>query len=582
MPTLCSRIVIALSLSLSLVAMLPCASKAQTPPSCTTATVQTPLGPICGLEESLTVPGQAQPVTVSQFLGIRYAQAARWKNPVAPPAWSGTFNATQFGSICAQNTSPQPSTCTVSGSEDCLFLNIYVPGNAMAGSKLPVMVFIHGGGFVNGAGSRYDGSELAASGNVIVVTINYRLGPLGFMVLPPITDNTNNNFGFRDQIMALQWVKSNISSFGGDAGNVTIFGESAGAMSVGLHALVSPQSRGLFNAAIMESNPLGLPYQTLSGANTYGNKLSAAVSCTDAATLASCMGQVTADTLACAPVPVSLSGFQDLLVWVPVIDSELITGQPMASAAAGGLTVPMILGTNLNEGDVFADLVKEMAQLHGVQFGVIAYGAFISDMFGLNSGVLARYPCAFGSTDCSQHLGQLITDYMFTCANRNFAKTVVAQTSPNLNSNRSLYLYQFTQVPPKGCNVWQNNAPECAKQVCHGQEVPYVFDTPQNVAGGDCVFGTTNKGDQMLSNTMEAYWSNFAKGQNPNASGLFQWPAFAPSGSYIILNQNLSTTTTASSSAAIANCDFWDQKGYEGLNFLESLLESLKSQKNQK
>lgn len=582
MSILCSRTVIALSLALAV--GLPCATRAQTPP-CTTATLQTPLGPICGLLDNVTVPGTAQPVNVSKFLGVRYAQKpTRWQNPAAlsAPAWSGTFSATQFGDVCAQNSSNQPGSCSFLGSEDCLFLNIYVPGNAAAGSKLPVMVFIHGGGFVNGAGSQYDGSELAASGNVIVVTINYRLGPFGFLALSPITDTANNNFGFRDQIMALQWVQSYIPSFGGDAGNVTIFGESAGAMSVGLHALSSPQSLKFFQAALMESNPLGLPYKSLSQANTYGNELSSAVGCKNASSAASCMGQVPAQTLACTSVsqlaPVLVNGLSDMLVWGPAIDLELITGQPMTSAATGGLTVPMVLGTNLNEGTVFANLMVQEAKAAGRNFGPLAYATFIVTTFGLNSGVLAKYPCPTSSTDCSQPLGQLITDYMFTCANRAFAKSVTTQTSSNPNPNEGLYLYQFTEIPPAGCNVWQNaNVSECAQQVCHGQEVPYVFDTPQNVKGGSCAFGTINPGDQALSNNMQAYWTNFAKGRIPNASGLFQWPVFGSSGSYIVLNQALSTTTT-SASAAVANCDFWDTKGYGGLPLLEGILQSLKSE----
>jgi len=555
MPTLFSRVLFVLILFLAVCA--PCA--AQAPPSCTTNVLQTPLGWICGIRASVTVPGKAPAVTVSEFLGIPYAQPpVRWKNPVALsiPAWSGTYKAIQLGSICAQNSTPAAVNCSFTGSEDCLFLNIYVPGNATAGSNLPVMVFIHGGAFVSGAGSDYDGSQLAASGNVIVVTFNYRLGPLGFLALAG-TDASNSNVGFRDQIMALQWVKSYISSFGGDAANVTIFGESAGAMSVGLHALVSPPSRGLFQNALMESNLLGLPYKSLSEAEAFGAELSTSVGCAGSSNPASCMGQQSAQGLVCAQVGSSMSiflaGLRAGLVWAPAIDNSVITGQPMVSAGAGGLTVPMVLGTNLNEGTLFAVLSEQQAQAAQKPFGSPAYTGFIKSMFGPNApGALTRYPCL--TADCTQPLSRLLTDYLFTCANRNLAKTATARTS-----SRNLYLYQFARVPPQGCNV-RPNISECASQVCHGQELIYVFDQPQNVQGGGCAFGTTNPGDQTLSNDIAAYWSNLAIGRTPNASGLFGWPAFAPSGSYLVLDQNLSTAHVV---ATDSKCDFWDRVGYD-------------------
>ena len=196
------------------------------------------------------------------YRGIPYAQppvgALRWAAPQPLPAWTSPRSATAFGAIC-----PQDGTAT-GDSEDCLFLNVWTPQAAVQrGKRLPVMVFFHGGAFVYGAGSlpAYDGSYLAASGNVVVVTLNYRLGALGFLSVPEL--GLTGNYGILDQRLALRWVARNIRAFGGDPDKVTLFGQSAGAMSVGLHLFSIPDGRKLFRAAIMESNPLALPYPSL-------------------------------------------------------------------------------------------------------------------------------------------------------------------------------------------------------------------------------------------------------------------------------------------------------------------------------
>jgi len=238
----------------------PFAARGQQPSCTTNVLINTKSGLICGLGPATSGPA------VSQYLGIPYAQAQRWQSP-QPRSWTSTFLATQLGNVCPQplkeNFIRTPTCPPPPGQdEDCLNLNIWVPQGASSGSPLPVMVFIHGGGFFVGSGEQPldNGAKLAAAGKVIVVTLNYRLGALGFLVQP--SSSLTGNLGFLDQIEALQWIKDNIKAFGGDAQNVTLFGESAGAMSVGLHALSSPRSLVLFKAGLMESNPLGLAYMT--------------------------------------------------------------------------------------------------------------------------------------------------------------------------------------------------------------------------------------------------------------------------------------------------------------------------------
>ena len=225
-------------------------------------TVDAPAGKVCGL--AIAAPAETGRALYS-YRGIPYALPPvadlRWAAPQPYPRWRHLRPATSFGAIC-----PQDGVAT-GDSEDCLFLNIWTPRAAVERDKrLPVMVFIHGGYFVFGAGSLplYDGSYLAASGDVVVVTLNYRLGALGFLAVPEL--GLTGNYGILDQRLALRWVAENIAAFGGDPRKVTIFGESAGAMSVGLHLFSIPANRDRFRAAIMESNPLAIPYPSLPGA----------------------------------------------------------------------------------------------------------------------------------------------------------------------------------------------------------------------------------------------------------------------------------------------------------------------------
>jgi para-nitrobenzyl esterase len=239
----------------------PLATTSAGAPACTTPPVSAPAGRFCGLAE--TVKDQGGPAEVDAYEGIRYGAAKRWTAPAPVPPPSALVRATAFGPAC-----PQPPVPGYSQSEDCLYLNLWTPTRSSV-KNLPVLVFFHGGSFVDGAGSVpvYDGARLAARGDVILVTLNYRLGALGFLAGGSGANRLAGNYGFEDQQLALRWVQRNIASFGGDAKRVTIFGQSAGAMSVGAH-LVAPGSRSLFHSAIMESNPYGLPFKTPAGANT--------------------------------------------------------------------------------------------------------------------------------------------------------------------------------------------------------------------------------------------------------------------------------------------------------------------------
>jgi carboxylesterase type B len=541
-------------------ALAPCGSVVAwaQKPACSTGTIQTSSGLVCGTTSSVTITG-SKPVTAAAYLGIPYGVpptgSLRWQYST-PFKSSGMLPATAFGNECPQSIAtsrggvvPPMSQCTdgqVLGSgqsEDCLYLNVWVPDGATASSQLPVMVFIHGGAFVSGTGGApsddlYDGTYLAATGKVIVVTFNYRLGVLGFL-----PHGGKYNFGFADQILALHWVRKNIAGFGGDPHSVTLFGESAGAMSTGLHALSSPKSAGLFQAAIMESNLLGLPYKTTSQAQALRKAFcpSGSSLCTTAATTCDLIAAQTDFTSAQF---VTFLTLPDLLMWAPAVDNVYVTRQPMSSA--GSLSVPLLLGTNHDEGINFAYLHATRGPIDPAH-----YAEFLDRLFGsANSQRVQsreRYHCD-SSPDCIPQIANVLTDAIFTCPNRQFAirATRSAKAEP-------LSLYQFTQV--SSFNLWAYTpapVPQCNGLVCHADELPYVFNTAERIASSI----SFNQAEEALAQAIGGTWTSFAKDRNPGST----WPLFKPNKTYRLLSESSSTANDPLN--ATANCSLWDSIGY--------------------
>jgi para-nitrobenzyl esterase len=309
--------------------------------------VDTIYGPLHGRQEN----------SVIVWRGIPYAQAPvgelRFRAPQPPLPWPEVREATTFGPVAPQlsvglesrfDVRPDPALLPVQ-SEDCLFLNVWVPATATSTSQLPVMVWIHGGSFVTGSGSTplYDGTRFAAHGEVVVVTLNYRLGPLGFLHLAELVPGCDNNLGLLDQLMALRWVQANIQAFGGDPGCVTVFGESAGAMSIAA-LLGMPTAQGLFQAAILQSGATRL--QLVARAKQVAEALANSLTAGDPAQLLT------------LPLDQLLQGAQQLLrttpgglPFQPVLDGQSLTMHPLAALAAGTWRgLPLLLGTNRDEG----------------------------------------------------------------------------------------------------------------------------------------------------------------------------------------------------------------------------------------
>lgn len=454
---------------------------------------------------------------VSQFLGIPYAAPPtgnlRWRPPKRFGFFHGFFlEATQFGSACTQ-----PGGI---GSENCLFLNVFTPQlkSDHDGRGLPVMFWIHGGGFINGSSTPYNPVELVRRG-VIVVTINYRLGFLGFLAQSAIDaeGHLNGNYGLMDQQFALKWVRRNIAGFGGDPNRVTIFGESAGGQSVYAH-LASPIASGLFRGAIAESGSYAEFQDYFSNVITLAQgETTGSTSVPSGAAIADSVG-CTNQTASCLrAVPAATMVAQEPFPLYPFVDGTLLT-QTIAAAFASGQfnQVPVIAGTNHDEYRLFVatgyDLVGNPILTS------TEYDTAVNALWGstLAPSVLALYPFSsypFGG----EALGASGTDGVFSCPARNVDQAL-SQLVP-------IYAYEFNDEnapPPQSAFGGLLTFPLGAY---HSAELQYLFP-------GIDVFGlqvSLSPEQKKLSQAMVSYWTQFAKTGNPNSLGEPPWSPYSTS-----------------------------------------------------
>jgi para-nitrobenzyl esterase len=451
-----------------------------------------------------TADGRVQGKTteaMAEYLGIPYAAppvgALRWQPPHPAAPWRGVRRATSFAPHCPQPASPFGVAST---SENCLYLNVYAP--AAARRDLPVMVWIHGGSLLVGESDSYNPAPLVRDG-VLVVTINYRIGALGFLAdsaLAAAPGGPSGDYGLLDQQAALRWVQRNIRGFGGDPRNVTVFGESAGGLST-LAQVVSPGARGLFQRAIVESGSYSLIQQSQASAESAGAAFAAKVGCTasTAASTAACLRRL--------PVPEIIDN-EDFGGYQPNIDSAVLPQSVLTALASGQFShVPVIIGTNHDEWRLFVGL----DELNGAAAVTAAnYGAEISSTLGLSAtqtaAVVSEYPLSSYSSPAVA-LGAVGTDAIFACP------ALIEQIE--LSQYTPTYAYEFNDKNAPDRFLPSFGFPYGA---AHTFELQYLFDLSSTPYPGPL-----SPAQQQLARAMQRDWTSFAKVGVPAAT----WPQFS-------------------------------------------------------
>ncbi len=496
------------------------------------------------------------------FEGIPYAAPPvgrlRWRAPEPAAHWKGVRDATRPGSPCAQrpltllpggkSLLPGASNLTGSTSENCLYLNVWTPAHLK--HPLPVFVWFHGGDNTYGAGSDYDGSKLAVEGGVVVVTVNYRLGPLGYLALPSLSaqspDHASGDYGLMDQVAALRWVRANIAAFGGNPNQVTAGGQSAGAWAT-CDLIASPAGRGLFERAILESGTCAAggsgsnatsPILTLGAAEAAGQTFAASVGCSDPATQLSCLRALPASKL----ISGELGG-----TWGANTGPAVLPISPAAAWAKGRINrVPVLVGTTHDE--YRFRTFTNVDFLGGGPLTAASYAARVQqDDLGSAGAVLAEYPAsAYPSPNLAYATEK--TDSLYSCP---------AHADDLLYSTRlPVYAYEFDDqhAPPFF------NAPKDIPQgAFHASEVDYLFPFHD--------LRPLTASQQQLSRVMVGYWSHFITSGTPNAPGLPYWPRFgAPtrsggaSGTNLIQELKPRAVKPSGSFVADHHCGFWQQQ----------------------
>ncbi|KAM5134236.1 cocaine esterase-like [Callospermophilus lateralis] len=468
---------------------------------------------------------------VHTFLGIPFAKPPlgplRFAAPVPPEPWSGVRDGTSHPAMCLQNADAMNIEALNLGiinlppmpmSEDCLYLSIYAPAHAREGSNLPVMVWIHGGALVMGSASMCDGSILAAIENVLVVTVQYRLGVLGFFSTGD--QHATGNWGYLDQVAALRWVQQNIAHFGGNPDRVTIFGQSAGGTSVS-SLVVSPMSQGLFHGAIMESGVALLPGLITSSSKDVSTMVANLSACgqVESEALVSCLrGKSEQEMLAIT---------KTFSVIPAVVDGAFLPRHPQELLASADFQpVPSIIGVNNDEygwvitmGVSPPEIQKEIDRETKRTF------------LQRTSAEMMKLPAECADLLMEEYMGdnkdphtlqlqfqEMMADFFFVMP--------ALQVAHDQSSHAPVYFYEFQHRP----SIYKNIKPPHVK-ADHGDEIIFVFGSHIN---GIRVELTEE--EKLLNRRMMKYWANFARNGNPNGEGLPHWPLFDQDQQYLQLD----------------------------------------------
>jgi len=527
--------------------------------------VQTSFGPVEGYEND----------GVLSYRGIPYAappiDELRWRPPIDPEPWTDTRPANEKPNICPQLAFAGLPVPGFNPSEDCLYLNVDTP---VEGLGIPVMVWIHGGGFTLGEGLQADGGTagdlIAREVGAVVVSMNYRLGQLGFLAHSELTaessDGASGNYGLMDQTAALRWVQENIDRFGGDPDNVTIFGESAGAFSVCSH-LASATSAGLFDKAILQSGSCERPWRTLPAAEAQGDAFAAALECDAEQDVLACMRSKSADDVLAALPPAPNFGFNPSVgrteSWGPVLDGSFFTEQPSDSFSSGNFNqVPTILGFTREEARLFVWL----GELADPPLEVTAdnYEELIAYFVGGNTELAARAVEQYPLSDYSEPavaLAAVATDTIFRCPGK--------LEAAKLSAFVPTYLYQFEYqdghsqleavLPFIGASL-----PSYDLGAFHSADIPYVFGYDPLLMVDLEDFSTTlntweaGTADRALWIELLSDFWRFALTDRPSPLGGFEWPTYDAEAD----QHKVYDTTVRLGSNAAEKCDFWAGEDY--------------------
>ncbi|CAH1265721.1 ACHE [Branchiostoma lanceolatum] len=481
-------------------------------------------------------------------LGLPFGQppvdALRWKppKPFSTPWAPGIRDGSVPGPACPRKgcgpkDADSQHVCPRDGklSEDCLYLNIFAPHTiANSTNKLPVLFWLHGGGFDSGTGSAlsYDGRFLANKTNTVVVTTNYRLGSLGFLVVGEGKDAATGNYGILDQILALKWVQQNIGSFGGDKNRVTIVGQSAGADSIGIH-MTNNRSIGLFEKAIMLSLPFTINHKSHFEAVRLGNHFAGLLNCTHGDM--TCIRSKTTEQLLDAQdkshnfIANPLRLFEMFVQWGPYIDGDILAEELVDRFAKGQFhKMPFIIGTVTEEARpyVYGAFSNNMSRLE-------LDGVAVAFLGGKAERVIREYHPP-QTSDYRPYLSHAVTDWVFTCPTRNASRNAIVSGETDVWLSVFDHSWSFK-------HAWGDSA-YCDGHVCHGENVPFVFQTPPlaNI--------TLTPDEQVMADTIAYHYGNFAHTSDPNkhnqhpvspkinTSDILNWPKYNSDNLYTVLN----------------------------------------------
>ena len=496
---------------------------------------------------------------VTRFLGIPYAKppvgSLRWMPPQRIAKWTAARQANKFGPTCAQVTTLGVFAGPANSNEDCLYLNVFTPD---VKAKLPVLVWIHGGGFFDGASNDYDPTKLVTRGKMVVVTLNYRLNLFGFLAHPALDAEGHafGNYGLMDMQAALQWVKRNATNFGGDPGNVTLGGQSAGAGATAANIL-SPGAKGLFHRAIFQSGGY-TPFVPKAVAEDKGAKFAAAAGCTSG-DIAKCLRALPAARIAALAGTASETG---PFITNPMVDGTVIPQQQIDLIRAGQFNkMPIMIGTTHDEGNFNAGILQYFKPGRAA-LTEADYRGYLQRTYGGNAGPGGSppaYPKGTMDAVAKQYpVSKAGAQMAWDSAHSDALACRGQYTAAALEPHAPVYMYLFDD---RTAQTYFPKMPGFQPLAYHTADIAYVF-TGYHGGPNGLPFKLDATQSQLSDRLVDA-WANFARTGNPNGTGDAPWPRWKKKGgdtqAYLVQNAGWKTVQTNAQFAAAHNCAFWNK-----------------------